>query len=104
MLSMAQKKIKTTSPSSFYTEYKGDIDIFVPHKDEEVYIKNHQIEIRHLPNGAYLFGATRELTDRTSADVKMTFPSGAYHEPKQKSGINHLIEHMISNVPLNLSR
>lgn len=82
-----------------FREYKGDIDIFVPRDKEQEYLDKHGIEIRRLPNGITIFAATRRVEDNAYAKIELNFPSGAYHEQKGKSGINHLVEHLISNKP-----
>lgn len=87
-----------------FKEYTGDHDIFVPKIDERSYLKKHDIEVAELSNGIRIFAATRKVEDDTSADIAFHFLSGAYHEPKGKSGINHILEHMISNVPGFISR
>lgn len=86
-----------------FREFNGDLDIFVPRTQEEEYLSRHGIEIRHLPNGISIVGATRRVEDNAYARIEESFASGAYHEPAGKKGINHLLEHLIAIKPLYLA-
>jgi hypothetical protein len=84
-----------------FREFKGDVDIFVPKHEEEAYLASHGIEIRRLPNGAIISGATRMVEDASVSRVNMHFPSGSFAEPKH--GINHFFEHIFANKPFKFA-
>lgn len=84
--------------------FLGDVDIFVPLAEEADYFKKYGIDVRHYSSGITLIGVTRVVSDNATARLDFTFPSGSCYEPVGKSGINHLLEHLISNRPGNLSR
>lgn len=88
----------------FLSEFKGSADVFVPVSKEDEYLKRHDIEIRRLPNGISLIGATRNVDDIATAHIELYFPSGAYHEPRNQRGIYHLLEHVVFNKPHNVAR
>ncbi|MBI4130717.1 insulinase family protein [Candidatus Roizmanbacteria bacterium] len=85
-------------------EYEGDVDIFVPVGHEQKYLNDHGVELRRMDNGAVLAGATRIVSDRAHAQMIGYFPTGAFYEPVGKRGINHLVEHLISNNPDKAAR
>src|SRR3989344_3677683 len=74
-------------------------DVFVPKDNEQDYLDEHGIEIRRLNNGMLLAGATRTVEDEVCTSLNLHMPSGSYYEPVGKSGINHFIEHLVSNRP-----
>jgi hypothetical protein len=96
------ERAKTSEKESEYKEYRGDVDIFVPHSQETTYLAQYGIEVRRLANGVTLSGATRSVEDDSSVRIEMDFPSGAFHEPI--GGINHVLEHLIANKPGKLSQ
>ena len=73
-----------------FRKYRGDIEIFVAPEEEEQYLDIHGIILRRLDNGATIAGATRSVGDAKKTGIDIQFPSGAYHEPKGKSGIKPL--------------
>ncbi len=78
-------------------------DIFVSERDEWSYLGRNHAEIRRLKNGATILGMTQRSDDEAQVSVRYTYSSGAYFDPKGKSGLHHLLEHLVSKRPYEVA-
>ncbi len=71
-------------------------DMFASEDREQEYLSTHNIELRRLSNGITIVGMPRQVEDRAHATLNITLPSGAYNDPPGKSGLYHLVEHLVA--------
>ncbi len=74
-------------------------DLFIPPSDETAYLQEHDIFLERLSNGAAIVTSPYLYQDAAQGYINLHFSSGALNDPPGKSGLTHLIEHVISNEP-----
>lgn len=70
--------------------------IFITPDREKEYFRKNKIHIKRLNNGINIIGITREISDSKNAGIDYIFPTGSYFDPKGKSGLHHLTEHLFN--------
>ncbi len=65
------------------------------------YLEIHNIILDRSTSGITYVGVSRKVTDGHESQILFTFPSGSYNDSKLKSGIHHLLEHLILNLIMN---
>jgi predicted Zn-dependent peptidase len=78
--------------------------IFIEKKEETQYFKDFGINIKKLDNGILLGGIHRSINDSYACNVIFYFQTGAYFDPEKKKGLAHLLEHIISYIPDQISK
>lgn len=68
------------------------------------YLEENGILVRRLENGLTVVGSNRFIPDANYAEVNIYFPRGMYFDPKDKRGLLHIYEHLISNRPGKMSK
>ena len=75
-----------------------------PDKEADFLEKNKGMEIRRFPNGTICVAATELRDDLRIARININHRAGSIFDPVHKTGIHHLLEHLIANVPSFFSR
>lgn len=68
-------------------------------KEATEYLDKNGIDYIVLPNGLQVLLTHKPADDRERTNLSWHLRSGAYHDPKGKTGLHHLSEHLI-NIPL----
>jgi predicted Zn-dependent peptidase len=71
-------------------------ELFVPVESESSYCQQHGIDFFKLDNGIILVGVARDVADSVETSINFKFRNGAWHDPKGKEGVHHLLEHIFN--------
>jgi predicted Zn-dependent peptidase len=71
-------------------------EVFVPVEAEGGYCRQHKINFQRLSNGVILVGIARDMAESVETSLNYRFGTGAWHDPKGKEGLHHLLEHLFN--------
>lgn len=70
--------------------------IFIPKSEEANYLAEHKLTVNELSSGATVFAASRDAKDSVDVSINISFPSGSWYDPPNRSGLHHLTEHLFN--------
>lgn len=81
----------------FNTMSQNETMPFVPKEQEDEYLQRFNFNKIVLPNGITVCQFPLLTEEAKNASVTVRFPAGHFYDPVSKTGMHHLLEHLIMN-------